>query len=352
MFLFQGPIGVGYTCYCAPFFKHMEARLDRDKQELKEHIDAAHARLDEKVSSLERRTHGRLEELSRTVAAERAECTERHAHLTHWLRGELVRGGVHRASERVPQRVSLERQPSVARARSLEDLLDERRVPAVLTHNGSVNDILESWQRRREDEFRPVERRSQWEQDDDGGSSESSDGEAEGEYPALRPKPPPGATEYKHRAVGSTTPDYENLAAYKEQWIRREQEQRAQQGWSPNDRYRRISEEQPSQQQQSESWQQEQRWEYEHHQEQGRVWSPDANGCSPRSWSREDHRSETHDARLLVASLGLRSRTAVYSNGTSPATDATADTPNDSGYSTKVYGSSKGPSPELAGQFK
>ncbi|KAF4517726.1 hypothetical protein B566_EDAN013404 [Ephemera danica] len=326
--------------------KHMEARLDRDKQELKEHIDAAHARLDEKVSSLERRTHGRLEELTRTVAAERAECTERHAHLTHWLRGELVRGGVHRASERAPQRV--ERQPSVARARSLEDLLDgERRVPAVLTHNGSTNDILESWQRRREDEFRPVaECRSTWEQDDDGGSSESSDGEAETqEYPALRPKPQPGAVEYQHRVISSTTPDYENLPAYKEQWIRREQEQ---QEWSPRDEQRWRADENAAQQQRS-SWHQE-RWAYEHHQEAGRVWSPEANG-SPRSWSREDHRSETHDARLLVASLGLRSRTAVYSNGTSPATDATADTPNDSGYSTKVYGSSKGPSPELAGQM-
>lgn len=339
----QGPIGVGYTCYCAPFFKHMEARLDRDKQELKEHIDAAHARLDEKVSSLERRTHGRIEELSRSVAAERAECTQRHAHLTHWLRGELVRGGVQRASERIPQRTNLERQPSVARARSLEDLLDERRVPTVLTHNGSVNDILESWTRRRSDEFRPVERRpGTWEQDDDGGSSESSD--CETEFPALRPKPPPGATEYKHRAIA--TPDYENLAAYKDQW-RREQAEKAHQRsqeWSQERWNGDVDmEQQPNWRHEQEQWQCNQ---------EGRSWAPEvANGCSPRSWSREDHRSETHDARLLVASLGLRSRTAVYSNGTSPATDATADTPNDSGYSTKVYGSSKGPSPELAGNY-
>lgn len=45
----KGPVGVGYTCYCAPFFRHMEAKLERDKAELKAHIDQAHERLDLKV---------------------------------------------------------------------------------------------------------------------------------------------------------------------------------------------------------------------------------------------------------------------------------------------------------------
>lgn len=30
----KGPVGVGYTCYCAPLFRHLEARLERDKREL------------------------------------------------------------------------------------------------------------------------------------------------------------------------------------------------------------------------------------------------------------------------------------------------------------------------------
>lgn len=132
-------MGVGYTCYCAPFFKNMETRLDKDKQELKEHIDAAHARLDEKVTCLERKTHGKIEELSRCVAAERAECHERHVHLKQWLHGELVRGGVMRASER-PHSNRVERQMS--RTRSLEDLLDEQRRPQqVQVLKGSHQDL-------------------------------------------------------------------------------------------------------------------------------------------------------------------------------------------------------------------
>lgn len=68
----KGPVGVGYTCYCAPFFRHMEAKLERDKAELKAHIDQAHERLDLKVAHLERRTRGQISELTRCVAAERS----------------------------------------------------------------------------------------------------------------------------------------------------------------------------------------------------------------------------------------------------------------------------------------
>ncbi|XP_044739084.1 uncharacterized protein LOC123300563 [Chrysoperla carnea] len=93
----KGPIGVGYTCYCAPFFKHMEERLDRDKQELKAHIDKAHERLDHKVTNLELKTQGQISELTRCVAAERALCDKRHQHLEQWL----LRSRFGRQSERV-----------------------------------------------------------------------------------------------------------------------------------------------------------------------------------------------------------------------------------------------------------
>lgn len=60
-------------------------------------------------------------------------------------------------------------------------------------------------------------------------------------------------------------------------------------------------------------------------------------------WRDWDVRAEMLDARL--ASLGMRCRTGVYhSNGASPATDATGETPNESGYSSKL---SKGPSPDI-----
>ncbi|CAH0720575.1 unnamed protein product, partial [Brenthis ino] len=118
----KGPIGAGYTCYCAPFFKHMEEKLNEDKKDLKRHIDRAHERLDQKVTDLEMKTQGRISELTRFVAAERALCKERHKHLEQWL----TRGIMHRASERVKK---LEFSPKgssdippIKRTRSLEFL--------------------------------------------------------------------------------------------------------------------------------------------------------------------------------------------------------------------------------------
>lgn len=118
----KGPIGAGYTCYCAPFFKHMEDKLNEDKKDLKRHIDRAHERIDQKVTDLEMKTQGQISELTRFVAAERAMCKERHKHLEHWL----TRGIMFRASERVRKldfspKGSLDI-PPLKRTRSLEFL--------------------------------------------------------------------------------------------------------------------------------------------------------------------------------------------------------------------------------------
>lgn len=118
----KGPIGAGYTCYCAPFFKHMEDKLNEDKKDLKRHIDKAHDKLDQKVTDLEMKTQGQISELTRFVAAERAMCKERHKHLEQWL----TRGMMFRASERVRKlnfspKGSLDI-PPLKRTRSLEIL--------------------------------------------------------------------------------------------------------------------------------------------------------------------------------------------------------------------------------------
>ncbi|XP_076394424.1 ankyrin repeat domain containing protein 6 diego isoform X1 [Megachile rotundata] len=140
----KGPVGVGYTCYCAPFFRHMEAKLERDKAELKAHIDQAHERLDLKVANLERRTKGQISELTRCVAAERTRCDERHMHLQQ----RLSRGGRGRHSERPTKTMSNDQPFPPARARSLEDLLDDRphdrsfEIPGETSiHRGSLDDL-------------------------------------------------------------------------------------------------------------------------------------------------------------------------------------------------------------------
>lgn len=118
----KGPVGVGYTCYCAPLFKHMEERLERDKKELKDHIDQAHAKLGHRVAGLEHRTRGHLQQLTRTAAMERARCERRHRHLEQWL----TRGIIGRHSERAPPGVTIHEYPSstLTRSKSLE-LLDD-----------------------------------------------------------------------------------------------------------------------------------------------------------------------------------------------------------------------------------
>lgn len=69
----KGPVGVGYTCYCAPLFRHLEARLERDKRELQR----AQVRLGQRVAGLEqklnRSAHGRRSE---RVIANNREPTE------------------------------------------------------------------------------------------------------------------------------------------------------------------------------------------------------------------------------------------------------------------------------------
>lgn len=140
----KGPVGVGYTCYCAPFFRHMEAKLERDKAELKAHIDQAHERLDLKVANLEKRTRGQISELTRCVAVERSRCDERHCHIQQ----KLLRGAKGRHSERPIRQIIVDEQNPPARARSLEDLLDERphdrsfEIPGEThIHRGSLDDL-------------------------------------------------------------------------------------------------------------------------------------------------------------------------------------------------------------------
>lgn len=137
----KGPIGAGYTCYCAPFFKHMEDKMSEGKKDTKRQIDRAHERLDQKVTDLEIKTQGQISELTRFVAAERAMCKERHKHLEQWL----SRGMLYRASERVKKldfspKGSLDI-PPLKRSKSLE-ILD-----AHTEEWNKVNEIIQSFNR-------------------------------------------------------------------------------------------------------------------------------------------------------------------------------------------------------------
>ncbi|RWS13798.1 ankyrin repeat domain-containing protein 6-like protein, partial [Dinothrombium tinctorium] len=78
----KGPVGKSFNCYCVPIFKKVERKMEKDKEELKEHIHHCHDNLNEKITSLEQKTSDQLVNLHQTVAqkmvAERMECIERN----------------------------------------------------------------------------------------------------------------------------------------------------------------------------------------------------------------------------------------------------------------------------------
>lgn len=77
----KGPIGMSNKCFCRPLIHKVEKRMEKDKQELIEHIDFAHENLTEKICSLEKKTHSQLVSLNEAVshkfANERLECNDR-----------------------------------------------------------------------------------------------------------------------------------------------------------------------------------------------------------------------------------------------------------------------------------
>uniref|UniRef100_T1IQZ0 Uncharacterized protein n=1 Tax=Strigamia maritima TaxID=126957 RepID=T1IQZ0_STRMM len=81
--ILKGPVGRGYACYCAPFFRQVENKLEGNKQELIQHIDSAKADLQHRMTHFEKRTKGRIVNLGQMVqekmANERVEGQERAA---------------------------------------------------------------------------------------------------------------------------------------------------------------------------------------------------------------------------------------------------------------------------------
>jgi len=63
----KGPVGVGYTCYCAPFFKELEARLDHNTKKLKRQICRTEDNINRRLCSVEKqlkRSNEKLQQVS------------------------------------------------------------------------------------------------------------------------------------------------------------------------------------------------------------------------------------------------------------------------------------------------
>lgn len=86
----KGPVGVGTSCYCAPFFRHLEHRLSRNKNNLRKYVK----KIDNKVDALATKTDDQIEELTKSIISDRIRCEDKKLYLKTWLK----RGILHRAS--------------------------------------------------------------------------------------------------------------------------------------------------------------------------------------------------------------------------------------------------------------
>lgn len=88
----KGPIGIGNICYCGPFFKHIEDKINSNKRHLRKYVHTAKEHLDDKVQALAARTNHQIEKLTRTMIADRVECQTRRLYLENYLkRGDPLR---------------------------------------------------------------------------------------------------------------------------------------------------------------------------------------------------------------------------------------------------------------------
>ena len=65
--LFQGPVSTGYSCYCTPFIKRFEQKMDKNKRELVKHLESTHGKLATRISHLERKTRDQISSLSNSM---------------------------------------------------------------------------------------------------------------------------------------------------------------------------------------------------------------------------------------------------------------------------------------------
>ncbi|XP_022177262.1 ankyrin repeat domain-containing protein 6 [Myzus persicae] len=76
----KGPVGVGYTCYCAPFFKELEARLDHNTKKLKRQICRTEDNINRRLCSVEKqlkRSNEKLQQVAEEVSDNDSELENR-----------------------------------------------------------------------------------------------------------------------------------------------------------------------------------------------------------------------------------------------------------------------------------
>ncbi|KAI8038614.1 hypothetical protein M5D96_008522 [Drosophila gunungcola] len=132
----KGPVSVGNTCYCGPFFRHIENKLNCNRKSLKKYVHKTKERLGHKVQALAIKTNDQIEQLTRTMIEDRLRCESKRQHLSEFLRrGEPLRS----TFDQQNRNSRIDR--TLSRCRSLE-LLENNHGGGRLTNSRSV-DVLE-----------------------------------------------------------------------------------------------------------------------------------------------------------------------------------------------------------------
>uniref|UniRef100_A0AAG5DXG7 Uncharacterized protein n=1 Tax=Anopheles atroparvus TaxID=41427 RepID=A0AAG5DXG7_ANOAO len=82
----KGPVGIGNTCYCAPFFRHLEQRMNQNRRSIRKYVHRATEKLDSRMTALAMRTDDQIEELTKSMIANRVQCENKRLHLEQWLK--------------------------------------------------------------------------------------------------------------------------------------------------------------------------------------------------------------------------------------------------------------------------
>lgn len=61
----KGPIGIGNTCYCGPFFNHIEQQINQNRKSFKKYVLKGTGKLDGKVQEPARHTNSKIQKISR-----------------------------------------------------------------------------------------------------------------------------------------------------------------------------------------------------------------------------------------------------------------------------------------------
>lgn len=61
----KGPVGIGNTCYCGPFFNHIEQQINQNKKSFKKYVLKATGKLDGKVQELAKTTDDKIQKIAR-----------------------------------------------------------------------------------------------------------------------------------------------------------------------------------------------------------------------------------------------------------------------------------------------